>query len=676
MYFKHPEILFFLIALAIPIVVHLFSFRKYVPVFFHNIHLLQSIRIEQNKTHNKLKRLLILAMRLLAFAALIIAFAQPRIAQKNDAIRTTNNAPALIYIDNSFSMQAQTTEGSALENAKNKAQSIVKSFPATQQFRLISNSSEISEYQNFTQEQMRQKIAAIQPSAFPLELANVYKTAQEIAHETKSSLRLFFISDFQKSTSNFENMSADSSVQLHCVPVSNISSNNISVDSCWFSSPFRMHNAVENLHIAINNHSNELRSNTAVKLFINDSLKALTSVNLEPNALQTIDLEFVNNVKGAVNGRIEIDDYPILYDNTYYFSFNKAAQIAVLHIAEKGTNTQIPSLFRSDFFKFHSAALSSLDYASIANYDCVILDQLTEIPSGLLQMTVAASAQGKNIVVIPNKLSSIQSYNALLQQFGNLKISERDTAKVSISRVDFRHQIFANVFEKTNQEMQLPFARNYLKIDAPAHTHILSLANNHAALLQMKHSKGSLFLFTIPFDLQSSNFAQSPLIMAVFNMALHVAQPMPLAHNLGETFHIAFESKQSDHAFHIVNKQISVDIIPQFSVDYSNLTVKLNPMNTLTQAGTYNVEQRDSVIIPVSFNYNRSESNADFFTVNEIEQLLQSYKLDNASLMNASHQVLEQNVRSLDSDTELWQYFVLLALLCLISEVLIIRFWK
>ncbi|MCL2327977.1 MAG: BatA and WFA domain-containing protein [Bacteroidetes bacterium] len=676
MYFKHPQILFFLFALAIPVIVHLFSFRKYVPVFFHNIHLLKSIRIEQNKTYNKLKRLLILSMRLLAFAALIVAFAQPRIAQKNAEQRTSSNAPVVLYIDNSFSMQAQTAEGSALDNAKNKAHSIVKSYPATQQFRLISNNGDVSEYQNLTQEQIRQKITTIQPSAFPLALSSVYKKAQEIAHESKSTLRLFFISDFQKITSDFENIPADSSVQLHCVPVFNTSFDNISVDSCWFDSPFRLHNAIEKLHITVNNRSDAQRTNTAVKLFINDTLKSLTSVNLEPRKQQTVDLEFVNNSQGATSGRVEIDDYPILYDNTYYFSFNKAAHISIAHIYSGLQSSNIAALFKNDFFKFQSINISALDYASLAHYDCIILDQLPEIPSGLLQMLVAASNQGKNIVAIPNKTSNIQSYNTLLAQFGNQRITEQDTAKISIARVDFRHQIFANVFEKTDKETQLPFVRNYFRIDAPVHTHILSLANNYAALLQLKQGKGSLFLFTMPFNAQSTNFTQSPLVMAIFNMALYVSQPTALAYTLGEPFHIAFETKQTDHAFHIVNRQLQVDIIPQFSIDYSNFTVKLNPMNMITQAGTYSVMQRDSTIAYVSFNYDRSESQAEFFSADEITQLLQSYQLSNASLINASHENLEQNVRSLDGDTELWRWFVLVALLCLIGEVFIIRFWK
>lgn len=676
MYFKHPAILFFLFALAIPIIVHLFSFRKYTPVFFHNIHLLKSIRIEQNKTYNKLKRLLILSMRLLAFAALIVAFAQPRIAQNNAVQRSTLNAPVVVYVDNSFSMQAQTAEGSALDNAKNKARSIVKSYSATQQFRLISNNGEASEYQNLTQEQIVQKITAIQPSTFPLSLSGVYKKAQEITRETQSTLRLFYISDFQKITSDFENVPADSSVQLHCVPVFNTSFDNISVDSCWFDSPFRLHNAIEKLHITVNNRSDVQRTNTALKLFINDSLKALTSVNLEPRKQQTIDLEFVNNSQGAVSGRIEIDDYPILYDNTCYFSFNKAAHISIAHIYSGLQSSNIAVLFKNDFFKFNSINSAALDYASLANYDCIILDQLTEIPSGLLQMLAVISSQGKNIVCIPNKTSNMQSYNTLLSQFGNQRITEQDTAKVSIAKVDFKHHIFANVFEKTDKETQLPFVRNYFKIDAPQHTHILSLANNYPALLQLKQGKGSLFLFTMPFDVQSTNFTQSPLVMAIFNMALYSSHIAPLAYTLGESFHIAFEATQSDNAFHIVNRDLQIDIIPQFSIDYSNFTVKLNPMNMITQAGTYSVMQRDSTLAYVSFNYNRLESHAEFFTADDIAQLLLSYQLLNASLINASHENLEQNVRSLDADTELWRWFVLLALLCLVGEIGIIRFWK
>ncbi len=675
MYFKHPHILFFLITLALPIIVHLFSFRKYIPVFFHNIHFLQSIQIEQNKTYNKLKRLLILIMRLLAFAALIVAFAQPRITQNNIAQRTTMDASVIIFIDNSFSMQAQTTEGTALDNAKNKAQSIVKSYPAIQQFRLINSDGDAGEYQNLTQEQVAQKIIALQPSAFPLALSNVYKKAQEIARESKRTVRLFFISDFQKNISDFENISTDSTVQLHCVPVFNTSFDNISVDSCWFATPFRLHNAIETLHITLNNRSDEQRTNTTVKLFINDSLKALTTVNLESRSKQTIDLEFVNNSQGATRGRIEIDDYPILYDNSYHFSFNQATHIAVLHLYEQ-LSSNIPSLFRSDFFKLHSSTLSALDYASITNYDCIILDQLTEIPSGLLQMLVATSNQGKNIVLIPNKASNVQSYNALLLQFGNQRIVEQDTAKIAMARVDFKHHIFANVFEKNDKETQLPFVRNYLQIDAPAHMHILSLVNNYPALLQLKHGKGSLFAFAMPFDSQSTNFTQSPLVMAIFNMALYSSHTAPLAHRLGESFHIAYENKQSDNAFHIVNQELKVDIIPQFMIDYSNFTVKLDPMNMITQAGTYSIMQRDSTIAYVSFNYDRSESMTEFFTADEIMQFLQANQLNNASLINASHESLEQNVRSLEGDVELWRWFVLLALLCLISEIFIIRLGK
>ncbi|MDR2962610.1 MAG: BatA and WFA domain-containing protein [Bacteroidales bacterium] len=676
MYFTYPAVLFFLFALAIPVLVHLFSFRKYTPVLFHNIHLLQSIRIEQNKTYNKLKRILILCLRLLAFAALIIAFAQPRIASQHTLHPSLPTAPVLLYIDNSFSMQAQTTEGTALDNAKNRAQSIVKSYAATQQFRLISNAGDASEFQDLTQEGAAQKIAAIAVSAFPLTLSAVYKKAQEIARETKSPVRLFVISDFQKTTSDFENIAADSAVQLYCVPVPNILQSNISVDSCWFETPFRVPGAIETLHVQVHNRSEEAQSNTAVRLFINDSLKALANVNLEANAAQTLTMEFVNNAQGAVRGRVSIDDYPILYDNTYYFSFKNASKIAVAHVYSGLNPTNIVSLFAADFFSYTALNAANLDYASLVRYDCIILDQLPELPSGLLHMVVAMSKQGKNIVCIPARASTIQSYNALLAQFGAARISEQDTAKVSIAQVDFRHSIFAGVFEKSDNTAQLPFVRNYFKINAPAHTHILSLANNYPALVQLQQGRASLFMFAMPFEVQSTNFTQSPLVLSLFNMALYRAQAAQLAYMLGESFHLPFASEQSDHAFHIVNRSVQVDIIPQWSIDYSNFTVKLNPLNMITQAGTYRVEQNDSLIALVSFNYDRSESQAEFFSPEEITHILAAGGLFNAALIDAAHENLEQSVRSLDSDTELWRYFVLLALLCLAGEIAIIRFWK
>ncbi len=135
MKFVHPEILWGLLALSIPIIVHLFNFRKFKRVLFPNIEFLREIKQE---THNKskLKHLLILAARCLAIAAIVFAFAQPFIPLQGSTAKP-GGAAVSIYMDNSFSMEGQGKDGRLLDLAKNKALEIVNSFSPTDKFQLL-----------------------------------------------------------------------------------------------------------------------------------------------------------------------------------------------------------------------------------------------------------------------------------------------------------------------------------------------------------------------------------------------------------------------------------------------------------------------------------------------------------------------------------------------------------
>ena len=76
MQFKHPEILYALFLLLIPIIVHLFQLRRFEKVPFTNVKFLKQVELQTRKS-SKLKKFLILCSRLLALTGLVFAFAQP-----------------------------------------------------------------------------------------------------------------------------------------------------------------------------------------------------------------------------------------------------------------------------------------------------------------------------------------------------------------------------------------------------------------------------------------------------------------------------------------------------------------------------------------------------------------------------------------------------------------------
>ena len=137
MSFLFPAFLFALLALAIPVIIHLFNFKRYKTLYFSNVPLLKRIKQESRKK-SQLKQLLIMLARIMAIASLVIAFSRPYIPTGN---RTANTAQQMveIYIDNSFSMKAEGEKGQLLEQAKIKAIEIANSYPVGTQFLILTN---------------------------------------------------------------------------------------------------------------------------------------------------------------------------------------------------------------------------------------------------------------------------------------------------------------------------------------------------------------------------------------------------------------------------------------------------------------------------------------------------------------------------------------------------------
>ncbi|HEY0092535.1 MAG TPA: BatA and WFA domain-containing protein, partial [Flavobacterium sp.] len=133
MQFKHPEILYFLFLLVIPIIIHLFQLRRFKKEYFTNVRFLKELSIKTRKS-SKLKKWLLLITRCLLLGAMIIAFAQPFFSAK-DSKNITNEL--YIVLDNSFSMQAKGKKGELLKRA---VEDLLTNAPEGQTFSLLTNS--------------------------------------------------------------------------------------------------------------------------------------------------------------------------------------------------------------------------------------------------------------------------------------------------------------------------------------------------------------------------------------------------------------------------------------------------------------------------------------------------------------------------------------------------------
>jgi hypothetical protein len=201
MQFLYPAFLFGLLALAIPVIIHLFNFRRFKTVYFTNVRFLKNIQ-EETATKSRLKHILVLISRMLAITFLVLAFAQPFIPSEQSANKATKKAVS-IYIDNSFSMEAVNNDEQLLNIAKRKAEEIVNGYTIDDQFQLLTNDMEAKHQRLVSKEEMLQMITQVQRTPEVRSLSEIVKRQRDILNRDKaqSQKNIYAISDFQKKCS-------------------------------------------------------------------------------------------------------------------------------------------------------------------------------------------------------------------------------------------------------------------------------------------------------------------------------------------------------------------------------------------------------------------------------------------------------------------------------------------
>ena len=682
MSFVYPEFLFALSALSIPVFVHLFNFRRFVTVYFSNVQFLREVKIE-TQSRSRLKHLLVLAARLLTIACLVLAFAQPFIPAKNSSATTPEGA-AGIFIDNSFSMEANGTSGTMLNDAKNKAKEIASAFPPSQKFQLLTNDFEGHQQRLVNREEFLELLEEVKISPSVKTLSEIYSRQKDaLKSQGNTGGSAYIISDFQKSISNIEEIKADSGLSCYFIPVTPAQSNNLYIDSCWFSTPIRQLNRPEELKLRIKNNSDEDYENIPVKLMLNGTQKALASFSVAAQSETEVPLSFTLSETGLQLGELSITDYPVTYDDRFFFTFNVAKNIPVLCINGKEESKSINSLFGTDpYFILDNQNEKSVNYASLPNYSLVIANEISTVSSGLAQELKRFAQAGGSVLIIPAQNADINSYNELLLSLESGSISGKDSSATKVGSINYQSEIFANVFEKKkeNKNLDLPVVSKHdiLSKNTNRREEILIKLNNSESFLSKYVSgKGNAYLLSVSLSDNFSNFARHAIFVpTLYNIALFSQPARPLFQTIGKEQSTEFANTNiaGESVYRITSTDNTFEIIPEQKIIGPLTSVVFG--NQLKEAGNYLLKAKTDTIFGLSFNYDRKESVLQYLTSEELENMADKAGSGNFSVVETNNKSLALTLTELNEGIKLWKWFVWLALAFIVSEVLLIRLLK
>lgn len=681
MQFVHPYFLFGLFAVAVPVIIHLFNFRRYRKIYFTNIRYIKELK-QETRRKSRLKHLLVLMTRILAIICLVMVFAQPYIPVEYSQVNMNESKSVSIYLDNSFSMESKADEATLLNLAKQKVEHILHVFDNTDRFHLITNDFEGKHHRFVSKDEFTEYIDDVALSPSVRKLSDVYKRQIDLMNEQKMNNRiLFFVSDFQKNISDIASIPADSISKINLVPVQGTVNRNIYIDTCWFDAPVQQIGMKVDLFARIRNVSDISYEKIPAKLVINGIQKGIASFDVGPYDDALVKIAFINHTEGLHTGELQIVDYPVTYDDILYFSYTTTSAIPVLCVYEEQQNQSLNTLFRNDsLFSYRISDVNMLDYSVFTDFQLILLVNLKSISSGLageLQMFVS---RGGSLALFPSDDIEPEDYNNILTQLNSGMLRKKDTLTTRCDYLNTGHPLYNDVFERLPENIDLPTVKSFYPFYYPSSAPVevlLRLQNDLPFLAAWPYENGKVYLLTSPLDEQSTNFSRHAIFVpTLYKMAILSYPWEKIYYTLPATEEILLKQtfNDGDVAYFIRSSHSDFEMIPEVkSVGYG---LSLNPYGLIREAGNYTLSVNDTVIRGLAYNYNREESIVDCLSKEEIQEQIGKNGRIHASIFSSSGEKLVHELEEVTLGKFLWKYFLYFVLLFLLVEILILRFMK
>ena len=640
MQLQNPTILYFLLLLIIPILVHLFQLRKFKVEYFTNVKFLKELSVQTRKS-SKLKKYLLLFTRLFLLTFLVIAFAKPYFPAKD--VKNANNE-LYIILDNSFSMQAKGKQGELMKRA---VQDLLENAPENANFSLLTCDEN---FWNTDIKSIQKELLNLKYSANTFNLTSIVNKIT--THKTAFSKDIVVITDGVGVTDIKQNTESEN---LYFIIPEAEKKENLAIDSVYI---VQTTDKFYEFGIQLKGFGKEFKD-ISLALYNQDKLVAKTVVSVG-KANKTVNFSVG---KKDFNGYASIVDEGLQYDNTYFFSISKSEKTKVVSIGDTEKSNFLYKIYTKDAFIFQNFELNNLNYNILEDQELIVVNELEAIPQALQTTLKSFFQKGGTIVFIPNSEAISSNSNNFLSNFGSVQFSDVNSVEHNITNISFNHPLFSGVFESKVSNFQYPIVKQSFGVKNAPPT-ILGLDNQQPFLSVISNDLSSVYIFSAAINKINSNFQNSPIIVPTFyNMAKNNQKTGVKAIAIpSDNSFIAETTIGKDEILSVENSSEKFIPIQQIL----NNKVKLKFGENPKKAGNFDIKNGNESIESLSFNYNRSESDLyalntnlakDFKEIDSVKSLFDTIQLDR----NAN---------------PIWKIFLIFALLFMVLEVVIQKFVK
>jgi len=671
----NPTILLGLLAASIPVILHFLNLRKIKKVEFSTLLFLKEL--QKSKIRKiKIKQLLLLLIRILIITFLVLAFARPTLESNTIAgISSNAKTTAVFIVDNSFSMSVIDKKGSFLNQSKVIINNIISSFENESEIHLITTSDE--ENLSFQTPQM---VNNINISFVTNPFIESLKKAFKIIGESKNfNKEVYIFSDFQQSTfgkndslNELLNFSNTNFYLFWFVSesINNLAATNLKINNQIFEVNKELGITSETTNFSNININNRLNS-----LYFNEKRVAQKSISTNGNEVRTNVFNATIDKTGIIEIKSTLDDDEINYDNIFYNYVIVPDKFKLLLIENNDELLFVKASIKSSnraSIEINSITPNQFKNTNLENYTTLIISG--SIKNNFSSKLKEYISNGGSVVLFPEKNVDFIEQNRFLSSLSLPTISrisenENKTSINSFGKIDFTHPIFNGIFAKKGEEIESPTFYKYFKYNTSGNgRNIIELQEKSTFLTEFKMNKGKILFFNVSPNLEWSNFPIKNIFAPLINRSISY-----LASNISnqETTFAGSEllvniSKRKSNQIKIVRPDLSEEIININSE--SSKYLKYKNTNLL---GIYKFYSNNILLDIKALNFNIAESNLAPIKT-EIFSKIISGKSNSIININ-SFDLYKTQIAKSRYGSELWQLFLILALMLALLEMYISR---
>lgn len=397
--FSSPALLFGLLGISIPVLIHLLTRRQQKHVQFSAVYLLFQSQKRSIKKSNP-NRLLLLFLRCMGIALFSLALANPFFSfGDSEAFRASSPASYVFIMDDSFSMRSQAKEKTLFQSATQFLSSLLTQTPEGSEFSLVLASSPARIDQDWIEQTdtFEKLVNGLQASYRTTDIGKAMeKTISLLDASNKKNKKIILFTDLDKNgwkKESFTEIEDHSGFPVQVFDFSGqaLGKNQVAVQNVQTSQEFLTSSRILRIKADIKNLSHTMHR-LSVSLIVDKKVEKEILINIPAGQKTTKEFSFPLHKGNPIHGVIKAGEDMLTVDDTRYFSYHPNQNIKVL-VVDGDPDTishQSESFYLERALNPFSVSVSHIDPTvstlaelpsrKLSDFSVVILANVRELP--------------------------------------------------------------------------------------------------------------------------------------------------------------------------------------------------------------------------------------------------------------------------------------------------------